>query len=807
MSDDKDGPQDELAYLEAELKRLLEGNLRRDERLAALQELTQSCRRIERARHAWTEAFDAIRDPVFLHDKDFRIVRVNRAYATRAGMPIGEIIGKPYWQVFPKDTGPLPCCLRAREKAEEEAEEEVNLANGEVLRSRTFSVRDEQGKYRYSIHILEDVTERRRAAEALHESEERLRAMAAGAQDAILMIDGDGLVTFWNPAAERLFGYGRTEALGQPVHVLIVPPQYRDKHIEGLARFKASGEGPVLGQVLELPALRKDGTEFPVELSISALHLKGRWHAVGILRDISARKQATAALRDSEARFKGIFDHAQDGILLADIETKRFQMANDTICRMLGYSCEEISRLSVTDIHPAEDLAYVSQQFERQAKGEIALATDIPVKRKDGSVFFADINSSPLTLGVRSYLIGLFRDITERKRAEEALHKSNRALKTLSACNTTLIHATDEDRLLRDMCRVLIEQGGYRLAWIGFVEQDAAKSVRPMAHAGLDEGYIEVLKVTWADSDRGRGPTGMAIRSGKTQLIQNTLTDPAFAPWREEAIRRGYKSKISLPLRDDDEVFGVLSIYSAEVNAFIKEEIVLLEELANDLAFGVLTLRMRVERDRFQEQHLRGVERLKQALVGTIQAVATTVEKRDPYTAGHQQRVAQLCVAIGQELGLDPERIEGLRLGALIHDIGKIYVPAEILNRPGKLTAAEFEMIKSHPQVGYDIIKDVKFPWPVAEMILQHHERLDGSGYPKGLKGEAIIYEARILAVADVIEAMSAHRPYRPARGVGPALEEMHRNRGRYYDPEAVDACLRLFEQGKFQFDTADFAQ
>jgi len=802
MSDDKDGPRDELAYLETELKRLLEGDLRRDERLAALQELTQSCRRIEHARHAWTEAFDAIRDPVFLHDKDFRVVRVNRAYAARAGMPIGEIIGQPYWQVFPKATGPLPCCLRARGKAAaEEEEEEVNLANGEVLRSRTFSVRDERGKYRYSVHILEDVTERRRAAEALHESDERLRIMAASALDAILMIDGDGLVTFWNPAAERLFGYGCAEALGKPIHTLIVPPQHLTGHLEGLARFKASGEGAVLGQVVELPALRKDGTEFPVELSISALQLKGRWHAVGILRDISARKQAEAALRDSEEKFKSIFDHARDGILLADIETKRFQMANDTICRMLGHTHEEISRLSIADIHPAEDLAYVAQQFERQAKGEIGLATDIPVKRKDGSVFFADINSSPLTLGGRRYLIGLFRDITERKQAEAALHKSNRALKALSAGNTTLIHATDEDRLLRDMCHVLIEQGGYRLAWIGFVEQDAAKSVRPMAHAGLDEGYVEALKVTWADSDRGRGPTGTAVRSGKTQLIQDIPADPVFAPWREEAIRRGYKAKISLPLRDDDEVFGALSIYSAEVNAFTKEEIALLEELADDLAFGILTLRTRAERDRFQERHLRGAERLKQALVGTIQAVATTVEKRDPYTAGHQQRVAKLCVAIGQELGLDKERVEGVRLGALIHDIGKIYVPAEILNRPGKLSAAEFEIIKSHPQVGYDIVKDVTFPWPVADMILQHHERLDGSGYPNGLKGEQIILEARILAVADVVEAITAHRPYRPGRGLEVALAEIVQQRDRHYDPAVVDACLRLFREKGFAFE------
>jgi putative nucleotidyltransferase with HDIG domain len=192
---------------------------------------------------------------------------------------------------------------------------------------------------------------------------------------------------------------------------------------------------------------------------------------------------------------------------------------------------------------------------------------------------------------------------------------------------------------------------------------------------------------------------------------------------------------------------------------------------------------------------LLGVQRLKSALIGTIGAVARTVEKRDPYTAGHQQRVAELSVAIARELNLSEDSLEGLRLGATIHDIGKISVPAEILNRPGKISALEFELIKTHPQVGYDIVKDVEFPWPVTGMILQHHERLDGSGYPRGLKSEQIILEARIIAVADVVEAMSSHRPYRPGLGIETALTEIERGRGTQYDPDVTATCLRLFRE------------
>ena len=196
---------------------------------------------------------------------------------------------------------------------------------------------------------------------------------------------------------------------------------------------------------------------------------------------------------------------------------------------------------------------------------------------------------------------------------------------------------------------------------------------------------------------------------------------------------------------------------------------------------------------------------IREALERTIEALATTIELRDPYTAGHQRRVAELARAIAREMGLPEERVQGIYVGALVHDLGKIAVPAEILSKPGRLSEAEFNLIRQHPRVGYEILKPVPFPWPVAQMVLQHHERLDGSGYPQGLKGDDISLEARILAVADVVEAMSSHRPYRPALGRRRAMEELLRERGRLYDPEVVRACLTVLRKG-FVFSKGRFA-
>jgi len=209
----------------------------------------------------------------------------------------------------------------------------------------------------------------------------------------------------------------------------------------------------------------------------------------------------------------------------------------------------------------------------------------------------------------------------------------------------------------------------------------------------------------------------------------------------------------------------------------------------------------RAGRKRAEEELRLSYQRLRRMLEGTAQALAVTTEKRDPYTAGHQQRVARLARALAEELKLPPSQVEGIHMAGLIHDIGKIAVPAEILSKPGKISEAEFAIIQIHPQVGYDIVKGIDFPWPVAQIILQHHEVLDGSGYPAGLRDAEILMEARILAVADLVEAMSSHRPYRPAWGVAVSLEEISRYKGTRYDPQVVDACWGLFYNKGFTLD------
>jgi len=246
-------------------------------------------------------------------------------------------------------------------------------------------------------------------------------------------------------------------------------------------------------------------------------------------------------------------------------------------------------------------------------------------------------------------------------------------------------------------------------------------------------------------------------------------------------------------------VFGILNVYAAEANAFIPSEIILLEEMAGDLSFGVRSLRIRQERDRALEQIQQQIVQLQDSLEDTVRAIATIVEMRDPYTAGHQVRVADLAATIAKQMGLPDEQVHAIHLAGTVHDLGKIQIPAEILSKPGKITDIEFSLIKIHPQAGYDILKDISFPWPIAQMVLQHHERLDGSGYPQGLRGDAILLGARILSVADVVEAMSSHRPYRPGLGIEVALAEITRQCGIYFDPAVVEACLRVFREQHYQ--------
>jgi hypothetical protein len=364
-----------------------------------------------------------------------------------------------------------------------------------------------------------------------------------------------------------------------------------------------------------------------------------------------------------------------------------------------------------------------------------------------------------------------------------------------------MFRANNETELLNEICALIVEIGEYRMAWIGYAEDNTEKSVKPIAKYGVEDGYLEGRQFSWDEnSPAGRGPTGNAIRTGKSQINQNFLTNPALGPWREAALQRGYQSSIALPLAGTAGIFGALMMYAPEPDAFSAKEVALLEDLAKDLAFGIETLRTRAERDRIADENRRQMIAQQQSLKDFVRVIASTVEMRDPYTAGHQQRVSHLAIAIAREMGLSEHTVSGLELAALVHDVGQINIPAEIMCRPGKLNEYEYLLIKQHPQTGYETLKDIRCPWPIATIVLQHHERMDGSGYPQGLKGDQILPESRIMSVADVAEAMLSHRPYRPARTMDEVIAELESGSGTRYDKTVVDACLNLLRNKGFTF-------
>ncbi len=389
----------------------------------------------------------------------------------------------------------------------------------------------------------------------------------------------------------------------------------------------------------------------------------------------------------------------------------------------------------------------------------------------------------------------------DQSRTEQELIRAKRALKTLSSCHRAMIRSMNKEDLLQDICRIIVEEGGYSMAWVGLAADDKKKSIKVLAKSGNYDGYFENIDLNWSKGRDGRCPEGSAIRTGKPYVVRDILSNPEVMPWRGEALKQGFSSVVSLPLTSNGRPFGALTIYSDETDLFNNEEVDLLKRLGDSLVYGVVAIHTHKKLNLAEGEAKRSLGKLQKAFGAIIQVLEKTVEIRDPYTAGHQRRVADLAWHIAEEMSLSADRIDGIRITGIIHDIGKIQIPAEILSKPKALTSIEFSLIKTHPQVGADILEAIEFPWPVEKIVLQHHERVDGSGYPHGLSKKDILLESRIIGVADVVEAMASHRPYRPALGIDKALKEISDNRSILYDKDVVDVCLKLFKEKKYQFE------
>ena len=424
-------------------------------------------------------------------------------------------------------------------------------------------------------------------------------------------------------------------------------------------------------------------------------------------------------------------------------------------------------------------------------------------KYSDGDLS-ARINSIAADeLGNLARTIDATADSLRSKTAEviatnEELYRINRALKVLSAGNKSLLFAKTEQELLERICRDIVEQGGYLAAWIGFAGPSHDRYLRTMASYSQNEN--ETDRMDWNKAGNGMEPVITAVREDKVLVINDTSHESVHKHLAEQALKFGYRSIIILPLHLEGQPFGALILTAYRENEFGDTQVHYLKETALDTSFGIEMMRTKGERNRLalQEEHHELV--LRNSLEDALRAIAMTIEMRDPYTAGHQRRVADLALAIAKELGLSDEEAHGVYLAGVVHDIGKINVPTEILVKPGRLTELEYQMVRAHVTSSYDILKGISFPWPLADIVHQHHERMDGSGYPLRLKSGDILFGGRILAVADVVEAMSSHRPYRAGLGIEVALAEIERERGVLYDPTVADACLRLFREGRFNY-------
>jgi PAS domain S-box-containing protein len=618
--------------------------------------------------------------------------------------------------------------------------------DGSIIRlESSFSAqRNKENKPIGMLAVIRDVTERKQAEKKLISSEEKFRLIAENTADLIAVTDMNLRFTYISPSIMRTHGFTVEEAMNMTLDQFLTPEslQFLLTLFEEELKLEASGTAdPGRIRILEFEEYKKDGSIICLEGSFSAQRDKEN-KPIGILavsRDITDRKQAEKKIIKSEEKFRMLAESSSFAIMMH--QGDRFIYANRAAVEISGYTEEELFSMNFWDlVHPDHRDMVKQSGYNRQQGKALPRAYEFKIIAKNGAEKWVSLSGNPIQYEDKPTAVISVTDITERKIADAALKESEIKYRRIFESFEDIYYQTDDKGIIRVLSPSLHRLTGWSPdELIGKPDSDIY--VRPKDREDLvaelfRRGFLRDYEVLMKKKD------GTQTYASLTASI---LTDPNGTPC------------------------GVAG-----------------------------TLRDITERKQAEKERQQNFERMRKALRATVQSISLTVEMKDPYTSGHQQRVADLARAIAAEMGLSADRQEFIHTASAIHDIGKISIPSAILSKPTTLTDLEFRLIKTHSQSGYDILKDIEFPWPVADVVLQHHERMNGSGYPQGLKGNDISLESRIVAIADVVEAIAFHRPYRPSLGIDLALEEISRNKGTLYDADAVDACLKLFQEKNY---------
>lgn len=679
------------------------------ERRMAAEALKESFASLERAKREWEATFDAISDPLSIHDEGFRITRANRAYAEAAGLSFKDIIGRPYFEIFPKMEGPFTVCKEALMSHKVEEEEVSVSAINKIFRMRYYPVKDADGNYIHSIHIMEDITEQRRAEKGLKDEIDvtthllMIAKATAGTSDVDKLMEQvvhccqkilgcDICLSYLWDKESRVFSPRKAYGLEHELIPVFMTVSMDEKF--GFVKEAMEKKEPVIeevGAVHELPL-----QWIPDIKTTAAIPLIGKKGPLGLIVGIyvGAGLKPAPTIEFTER----------------DIEVMQ------GIMHQVSVALEE-ARLYTDSIDRAMELSHKIETI--QAMHEID------------------------------------RNIFSTLDPQMVLDTSTRMVGKVIACDRATIVLVDKER------KGFTLFSGYGL---DIVPKDA--------FLRFDETSLtEVIKTV------------------RPQYISNLAELKKLPDFEKELVKRGFISQIRIPLFIKGDVVGVLTAGARRASAFTPDDLSTLEKMGSQISVAL--------------QNAQQLKDLEELFFGTVKSLSSAIDAKSPWTAGHSERVTKYALDIAKEMGLSSEDIRALEVAGFLHDIGKIGTYDILLDKPGKLEPDEVEIVRLHPGKGAEILEPIKRFRNIIPAIKHHHEFYDGTGYPDGLKGEAIPLGARILAVADTVDAMGADRPYRNGKPMDAIVIELRRCSGTQFDPKVVEAFLSMISREREGFKMA----